>query len=40
MEGNIVLEGKKNRVRIGFVTGRKGFQKILKTNVYNWRKVE
>ncbi|NMB18642.1 MAG: hypothetical protein GX984_04215 [Erysipelothrix sp.] len=32
-----MLESKKNRVGIGFATGRKGFQKILKTNVYNWR---
>ncbi len=24
-------------VGIGFATGRKGFQKILKTNIYNWR---
>lgn len=27
---------KKINVGIGFVTGRKSFQKILKTNVYNW----
>ncbi len=25
------------KVGIGFVTGRKNFQKILKTNVYNWK---
>jgi hypothetical protein len=27
---------KKINVGIGFATGRKSFQKILKTNVYNW----
>lgn len=27
----------KINVGIGFVTGRKSFQKVLKTNVYNWK---
>lgn len=30
-------ENKEIKVGIGFITGRKNFQKILKTNVYNWR---
>lgn len=30
-------EIKKVKVGIGFATGRKNFQKILKTNVYNWQ---
>ena len=29
--------GKKIRVGIGFATGRRSFQKVLKTYVYNWR---
>jgi len=28
---------KKIKVGIGFATGRKSFQKVLKTNVYNWK---
>ena len=27
----------KTNVGIGFVTGRRSFQKVLKTNIYNWR---
>ena len=27
----------KKNVGIGFVTGRRSFQKVLKTNIYNWR---
>lgn len=30
-------KNKEIKVGIGFITGRKNFQKILKTNVYNWR---
>ncbi len=30
-------QGKEINVGIGFATGRKSFQKILKTNIYNWR---
>ncbi len=32
-----MVKGKKINVGIGFATGRKSFQKILKTNVYNWK---
>lgn len=30
-------KGREINVGIGFATGRKGFQQVLKTNVYNWR---
>lgn len=30
-------QNKKINVGIGFATGRKSFQRVLKTNVYNWR---
>lgn len=32
-----MIEKKKINVGIGFATGRKSFQKVLKTYVYNWR---
>lgn len=31
------MQGKEINVGIGFATGRKSFQRILKTNIYNWR---
>ena len=30
-------QSKEVQVGIGFATGRKSFQRILKTNIYNWR---
>ena len=30
-------DNKQIKVGIGFATGRKNFQKVLKTYVYNWR---
>lgn len=30
-------ENKKIKVGIGFITGRKSFQKVLRTNIYNWQ---
>lgn len=32
-----MYQGKEINVGIGFATGRKSFQRILKTNIYNWR---
>src|SRR5665647_3862165 len=35
--GVIILErSKKIKIGIGFATGRKGFQQVLKTCIYNW----
>ena len=30
---------KKTNVGIGFATGRKSFQKVLRTNIYNWKEA-
>lgn len=32
-----MMDDKKIKVGIGFATGRRSFQKVLKTNVYNWK---
>jgi hypothetical protein len=37
LKGVGILQGKEINVGIGFATGRKSFQRILKTNIYNWR---
>jgi len=32
-------KGKNIRIGIGFATGRKSFQKVLRTNIYNWKEA-